>query len=304
MPKTLSLPPSNTAIAEALEQVATMLAEREANPHRVQAYLHAASSVRACEQALADRYAQGGVEALKALPGVGDRLGSRIAGFIETGRLALVEELRAGFRPEVFFGRVAGIGPELARRLHQHLGVDTLEALEVAAHDGRLATVPGFGARRVRAIQQQLASLLGRATRRALRRQRRAALDGEAAPRGSLPPLEALLSVDAEYRARAEAGELEPIAPRRFNPGGEAWLPVLHTRRGSWQFTALFSNTPRAHALGKTRDWVVLYAERGGREQTAAVVTETRGPLAGRRVVRGREAECRAYYARPHRQAA
>lgn len=48
-------------------------------------------------------------------------------------------------------------------------------------------------------------------------------------------------------------------APRRFNPKGKAWLPILHTQRGPWHFTALYSNTARAHDLKKTGDWVVLY---------------------------------------------
>jgi hypothetical protein len=83
------------------------------------------------------------------------------------------------------------------------------------------------------------------------------------------------------------------IAPKRFNPKGEAWLPVLHVRRGRWHFTALFSNTARAHELGKVEDWVVLYFHSdGGGEAQRTVVTETRGALVGQRVVRGREAEC------------
>jgi hypothetical protein len=106
------------------------------------------------------------------------------------------------------------------------------------------------------------------------------------------PPVEMLLDVDREYRERAAAGELRRIAPRRFNPTGEAWLPILHTQRGQWHFTALYSNTARAHELGKTNDWVVIYFYDGDhRERQRTVVTETRGPLAHSRVVRGREAE-------------
>lgn len=81
------------------------------------------------------------------------------------------------------------------------------------------------------------------------------------------------------------------IAPRRFNPDKKAWLPILHTERGPWSFTALFSNTARAHQLGTTDDWVVIYFERDGREGQCTVVTERPGPRAGRRVVRGREDE-------------
>jgi hypothetical protein len=36
----------------------------------------------------------------------------------------------------------------------------------------------------------------------------------------------------------------------------------------------------------------VIYFERDGHEDQCTVVTEHRGPLAGKRVVRGREEEC------------
>jgi len=96
------------------------------------------------------------------------------------------------------------------------------------------------------------------------------------------------------YRVRAGRDALRRITPRRFNPEGRAWLPVLHTERDDWSFHALFSNTARAHELGRTRDWVVIFYERDGDEGQCTVVTERAGPLRGRRVVRGREAECAA----------
>jgi hypothetical protein len=67
---------------------------------------------------------------------------------------------------------------------------------------------------------------------------------------------------------------------------------VLHTGRGEWQFTALYSNTARAHQPGRVNDGVVIFFHRDrAAEGQRTVVTETRGPAAGRRVVRGREAE-------------
>ncbi len=59
---------------------------------------------------------------------------------------------------------------------------------------------------------------------------------------------------------------------------------------------ALFSNTALAHRLERTRDWVVIFFEKGDVRGQRTVVTEPRGDLAGRRVVRGRENECRVYY--------
>lgn len=111
------------------------------------------------------------------------------------------------------------------------------------------------------------------------------------------PEVSLLLDVDREYREKAAAGVLPKIAPRRFNPEREAWLPVLHTRFGPWRFTALFSNTERAHDLHRTHDWVVVFAsDEEGNDTQYTVVTEYRGDLRGERVVRGREPECGVHY--------
>jgi hypothetical protein len=107
------------------------------------------------------------------------------------------------------------------------------------------------------------------------------------------PSVDLLLDVDAEYRRKAAAGTLPKIAPKRFNPERIAWLPILHTQRDKWHFTALFSNTARAHELGRTGDWVVLYYDDDDHQEGQnTVVTETKGAMSGKRVVRGREAEC------------
>ena len=71
---------------------------------------------------------------------------------------------------------------------------------------------------------------------------------------GDAPGVGELLAVDREYREAAAAGRLRTIAPRRLNPSGERWLPILHTRHDDRNYTALFSNTARAHALGRVRD--------------------------------------------------
>jgi len=110
------------------------------------------------------------------------------------------------------------------------------------------------------------------------------------------PDVAVLLDVDAEYRHQAEADKLKTIAPRRFNPDHAAWLSLLHTERDDLSFTALFSNTARAHKRGKTHEWVVIYYNRDGRQDQCTVVTANRGPLDGRRSVRGRESERRQHY--------
>lgn len=205
----------------------------------------------------------------------------------------MLDRLEGQVSPEDLFTTVPGIGEVLAHRIHRELGVETLEDLEMAAHDGRLEAVTGVGRRRVLALRASLADLLARSTRRRARRVRwlesRESASGEDEAR---PGVEAILSVDAEYLRRARAETLRKIAPRRFNPRRQAWLPILHAERAGWSFTALFSNTARAHELARTRDWVVIYYERDGHENQCTVVTEHQGPLRGRRVIRGRESEC------------
>jgi DNA polymerase (family 10) len=277
----------NATIADQLREAATLLHQQGANPFRVGAYRRAADTVLALSRDVAEIFVAEGTEGLEALPGIGEGIAGAIREIIQTGRWSLLQRLRGRSEPEQLFQTLPGVGPELARRLHDALGVDTLEALEAAAWDGRVEAVEGIGPRRAAALRATLGTMLGRRSR---------PQPPDRTPHD--PGIGLLLDVDREYREKAEAGELPTIAPRRFNPEGEAWLPILHADRGAWHFTALFSNTGRAHELGRTRDWVVLYFyDDRHREGQSTVVTERRGPLAGRRVVRGRDAECRAFYA-------
>jgi putative hydrolase len=63
-------------------------------------------------------------------------------------------------------------------------------------------------------------------------------------------------------------------------------------------YTAHYSNSARAHELGMARDWVVIYGTGPANRGQWTVITSRRGRMKGRRVVRGREAECAEHYAR------
>jgi len=195
-----------------------------------------------------------------------------------------VERLRGEADPAALLASVPGIGKVLAGRLHEQLGIDTLEELEAAAHDGRLADIAGFGEKKIAGIRDSLAHRLGRVRDRAV------------GPKIAQPPVSEILDVDREYREQGAQGTLQRIAPRRFNPEHKPWLPVLHAQRGRRHYTALFSNTAHAHAMGRIGDWVVLYYDSGEGELQCTVITSQRGPLEGKRIVRGREAECLDFY--------
>ncbi len=274
----------NAKIAGKLEEVAEILRLQEANPFRIGAYLRAADTIRHLPQSLDDLVEEQGLEGLDELPAIGQSLASLLFQLVKTGRLPMLDRLRGTVDPLSTMLSVPGVGRKFAKVLHEDLGIDSLQELEVAAYDGRLAGIRGFGPKRIAGIRDSVAARLGRI------RTDHDETESEA------PPVSEVLDVDREYREKALSGELFKIAPQRFNPGHESWLPVLHAVRGDNHYTALFSNTARAHQLGKTDDWVVVYFETDHSQRQYTVISASYGPLSGKRIVRGREAECREYY--------
>jgi putative hydrolase len=273
----------NEEIAVKLEEAARLLAEQRANPFRVRAYHRAAETLRRLRDPASAILAAEGVEGLERLPGIGERFARAIRDMVRLGYCPMLERLRGAADPVRVLQSVPGIGPRLAARLHDEMGLSTLEDLEAAAHDGRLEELAGFGQKRLAGIRDVLAHRLARV--------RPPSTDTR-----DRPPVEELLDVDREYRESAAAGRLPKIAPKRFNPQGREWLPVLHATRGDRHYTVLFSNTARAHRLGKTQDWVVIYSDHGAADGQWTVVTASGDPLRGRRIVRGRENECARHY--------
>jgi DNA polymerase (family X) len=289
--------PTNKDIVGLLDRIAELLQAQDANDFRIRAYRNAAQTVRGSRRSIAKIAEEEGLDALIALPDIGDGIARVIGEYVSEGRSRLLDQLESDVTPVDLFAKVPGIGPKLAQRVIDTLGIHSLEALEMAAHDGRLDSVEGFGKQRVQDVRNGLAGMLSPSARRDVRQRTR----GQKPPDADRPPVSLLLDIDAEYRRKAEKDELKRITPKRFNPEKEAWLPVMNVERDGWSFTVLYSNTARAHELEKTHDWVVIYYKPSGssgrdRERQNTVVTGTRGALEGRRVVRGREADTRAYY--------
>jgi hypothetical protein len=282
----------NADIASRLQIFASLLEQQGDDAFRVRAYQEAADHVGALPVALRDIFAQGGLAGLIAQPKIGRGIAAAIAEMLTSGRWSQLDRLQGDAAPARLFMTIPGVGPALARRLADDEDIETLEELEIALQPGG-RPIPGFGRRRRQLVLSQVSERLGR-----IRTARRGV--GPVTP----PPVALLLDADRLYRERAAAGQLRLIAPKRFNPEGAEWLPVMHARRDDWHLTLMWSNTARAHELGKTRDWLVVYFRKDGQpEGRCTLVTETRGKLAGQRVVRGREPECEALLAAPGGQA-
>lgn len=275
---------SNVQIADLLEEIARLRQLRGDSPFRVGAYRKAAATVRGAKQPVAEIVEQQGPAGLKRLPGVGTSLARRIAEIVRLGRSRLLDRLQHQ-EPANLFATLPNVGPRLADRIQDSLGTGSLEELLRAAQDGRLRRVAGVGRKRAEAIRESLGSRLG-------------------VPRSARsttmlvdkPPVAVLLDIDKQYRRRAARGTLLRVAPRRFNPTGAAWLPILRIQRDGRRYRAHFTNTARSHELGHEHDWVAIFREDKEAFGQWTVVTASHGPLAGKRVVRGRERECQEFY--------
>ena len=277
----------NQDIAGRLREVAQLLVDQGANRFRVRAYRAAAETIERLAVPAAEIARQQGTDGLQSLPDIGVSLARSIHTLVVTGRLPMLDRLRGRMDPVSLLTSIPGIGPALTTRLYDDLHIETLEQLEMAAHDGRLADIEGVGPKKLQGIVDSLSARLGRVRKPPQAAEPHATRE---------PPVDELLDVDREYREAAQAGRLQRIAPHRFNPKNEAWLPILHTQRGARHYTVLFSNSALAHQLKRTRDWVILYYDDDHGERQCTVITGHQAPFSGKRIVRGREEDCASYY--------
>lgn len=277
----------NHEVAEKLREIASLLEAQHANPFRSRAYSNAASTLDRLDKDIADLVRDKGIQGLIGLPSIGAGIARSIYEYVAIGRITRLENLHGAADPVRLFRSIPGVGRTLAQRIHNTLHVDTFESLENAARNGQLDKIEGLGIKRREAIEDWLFKHFG---------EHRYPLSNPHHSTGT-PDIALLLKVDAEYRNGAKANKLPLITPKRFNPDNKAWLPVLHCTRNQWHFTVLYSNTERAHRLNRIHDWVVIYCyDDHHQEGQHTVVTETHGALTGKRVVRGREAECYEWY--------
>jgi DNA polymerase (family 10) len=134
---------SNSAIADAFDELGDLYELDGAIVHRVLAYRSAAKAVRNSSVSVAALARDGRAT---ELPGIGNTLQEKILTLLQTGSIPSAERLRAKFPPGLIaITQLPGLGPKRARLLHSELGIDSPEALREAALAQRLRTVRGLG---------------------------------------------------------------------------------------------------------------------------------------------------------------
>ena len=190
--------PDNAAIADRLDEFATLLDLAGASYYTARAYRRAAEMIRATAAPVAELVRAGRARELR---GIGAGIEARLRELVETGEIAELRELEESTSPElVALGRLLGVGPQRMVELGRALGVRTADEFRAAASAGRLRTAPGIGPK----TEQKLLAAL---TREARPKPRRGLLLNRAW---------ALLEAVAEPLAAEVAGD-----PRRWRDSSE-----------------------------------------------------------------------------------
>jgi DNA polymerase (family 10) len=130
-------------VAEILVSIGTLLELKGENPFKTRAYFNAARTIELTSESLSKLVSENRLGEIK---GIGDALQKKIAELITTGRLPYYEELKASVPPGLLaMLEIPGVGPKKVKVLHDELGIKTVEELEAACKDGRLAKLKGFG---------------------------------------------------------------------------------------------------------------------------------------------------------------
>ncbi|MBX3440211.1 MAG: DNA polymerase/3'-5' exonuclease PolX, partial [Planctomycetaceae bacterium] len=149
----------NAQIAAHFDEIADLLEIQGANSFRVRAYRNAARTIGDLPQSVAT-LAAAGLGALTEIDGIGDDLAKKIIALVETGVIPQLEELRqqvpAGVRQMLL---IPGIGPKKVAKLHEELGVNSLDDLKAACESGRVEALKGFGKKTEQLILDGLAQV-------------------------------------------------------------------------------------------------------------------------------------------------
>ncbi len=136
--------PTNDEIAELFENMGALLEVKGDSIFKIRAYQRAARTIAQLALPLSQAVEDG--QNLKEIPGIGKAISDKIHEILATGQVSAYERLKAELPQSVLdLMNVPGIGPKTAMVIGAELEISTLEEVEQAAADGRIAGLPRMG---------------------------------------------------------------------------------------------------------------------------------------------------------------
>jgi DNA polymerase (family 10) len=132
-------------VARMLDEIANYIELSDANKFKARAFERAARAIENSETDVVDLVKTGD---LYKTSGIGKAIGPIVVEIVETGASPYLDDLRKQYPPGVFdLLRVPTMTLKKVGAIHAALGISTVEELEEAARDGRIAKLKGFGAK-------------------------------------------------------------------------------------------------------------------------------------------------------------
>ena len=130
-------------VAAVLSEIGTLLELKGENPFKTRAYHNAARVLEGLTEPLEKIVAE---HRLGELKGFGEALQEKVTRLVTTGKLPYHDELKASLPPGLpALLEIQGLGPKKVKRLHDELGIDSVEKLEAACKADAIAALEGFG---------------------------------------------------------------------------------------------------------------------------------------------------------------
>ncbi len=130
-------------VAQILIEIGTLLELKGENPFKTRAYLNVARTLESLSEPIDKIVSEGRLGEIK---GIGEALQKKITELVTTGRLEYYEELKASLPAGLLVMlTVPGLGPKKVKVLYEKLGITSLDELEKACHEEKVALLDGFG---------------------------------------------------------------------------------------------------------------------------------------------------------------
>jgi DNA polymerase (family 10) len=148
----------NSEVAKVFQDIADLLELKGENVFKIRAYQKAARAIEHYPKELKVMIEEG--EDLESIPGVGEAIAKKTTELITTGKLGYYENLKAEF-PQGITNLLAipGIGPKTANKLSSELGISSVDELERAINEGRVAKLFRLGEKTADNILHQIQAL-------------------------------------------------------------------------------------------------------------------------------------------------
>ena len=204
------MPVSNEEIAHLFENLSVLLALKGDTVFKIRAYQRAAHTINSLSFDLSSAIEEG--MNLREIPGIGKAISDKIKERIETGRVSAYEKLLGDLPDGVLtLIDIPGIGPKTAMLISQELGVTSVEGVEKAILDGRMASLPRLGQKAADSILRHIRAIKSKDQRTPIGAALPMAEEIIAALRGQCPEISQLFPAGSLRRWEETIGDIDLV---------------------------------------------------------------------------------------------